>query len=208
MAYQILICPDALRDAASKLRSVNLTAPDELTAASAELQDCWEGAGAMSCVDALREMAKICQELEEEALTASEQISQNADSFEALDNGAQGLPIRIAPLRMLNAAAVAGKLFDFAPTGQIRVVPESVRAVAARCKAAADNIRDFGSNYNSVVNSLGSSWQGNAYSKFAEGAEELYNATKTIAEATDNLVEKLRYAAERYEEADQSVAGR
>ncbi len=215
MAFQIRVAPAALHGVAGNINNLADRMGDcgqQLRAAAAQLSNAWEGVGGSSAVQSLETIASSVTGCKDPIQAAADKLNSVANAFEALDSGTS-VPVvvpffeQIESLLTVVRSSLPGTwdLIQFlSPT--VRIVPEEVQAVAARCESIADEMRDIAKTLSSSVNSLGSSWEGKAYEKFMEGATAMILGLNNPAVSLDRFAETTRAAAIRYVELDESLS--
>lgn len=211
MAFQIRITPAALHAAAQRQRTVAETVAETsgiLTSLAAELGEAWEGSASIQALNALDELRSVAGNIGDGAGNSAERLMGVAQAFEALDEGG---PVSVAVLWdrdrfiKLVGCPMPKPQFPLMVIDNLRIVPEQVRAVAAKCKQVSDTYAETAAELNNMISELGKDWEGKAYNRFAEETGELASAFKRLSNAVDEFADRIRMMATRYEELDNSL---
>ena len=92
-------------------------------------------------------------------------------------------------------------------TGNIRVTPEQLHAIAGQLNAGAGNIESINAQLQSQVAPLGSDWAGMAQARFQELWAEWQRSSRGIQEALNGISQLMQRAGTSYADNESSVAG-
>lgn len=206
MALQIRISPDALRSAAEQQREIRESIVASLGAMEdirTILTESWEGMAATQALNALEDIRAAAKRVGEGVNEDAAKLNDIVSAFEALDSEGpvaviRKLPTGFVPMPILPA-------FLWAQPGSVRIVPDSVRDAAARCQKQADKFYEARDRFKQIVENLKNDWEGKACNKYVDESAEVVTALYQVGEALSELSNKLRSAATKYEELDNSL---
>jgi len=206
---QIRISSEALRSGAERHRTI-LTAIDDaasdLNAQVSLLRQAWEGNAGAQAVQTLEEIKNYADKLTEATGEGVNKLVGFCEAFEAIDQGEQSaiffrtLPTK--PFINLVGCPCPTIQFPFFQPGSVRIVPEELRAVAAKCSAIADTYTVRADDLRNSLQILQNEWEGNSFNRFSEETMELVSVYTKIYEEIMGFSDRLRKAAMRYEEID------
>lgn len=201
----ILISPDALRAAAERQRTI-VDNVDEtigrITSMTSELDEAWDGGASVQAVEVLQGLRISANGIRDGLQDGVSMLGGLAEAFEALDDG--GLPLAVS-VRFDSTKVLPGvphPFFTLAFSGQLRIEPDQVRDVAAQCEQIAEVYLAKANDLQNSLNTLESSWQGKSFNKFVATSTEQIDAMQKVSEALTEFADRIRNAANRYEEID------
>ncbi|MGM9603388.1 MAG: WXG100 family type VII secretion target [Faecousia sp.] len=204
----IRISPDALRAAAERQRNI-LSAVDEtktkMTSMTSELDQAWNGGASVQAIHTLQDLRKAADSIFDGLQDGASMLDGIAQAFEALDDGENSPLIAIRLDDRFNqrlGCPAPGPIFSLAFSGQLRIEPDQVRDVAAQCNQIAEEYVGKANELQNSLSTLESDWQGKSFTRFANMSTKLIGAFKEISEALNEFANKIRNAANRYEEID------
>lgn len=210
MAFQIRISPEVLRAAAERERAVAeavISAKEKLGSMYSDLNAAWDGGASNMALNSLQTLRDGASQIADGVGDGAEKLNGIAAAFEALDN--EGTLPGIAVMRPLDGAL---RILPGIPIkwiiglkGELRIIPDEVRVVANRSRALADEMEQTAQELRAILKTLEDSWEGRAYSKFAEDTYEQINAFLRMAEQLNEFGDELHKTAVRYEELDNTL---
>lgn len=206
---QIRVNPDALRAAAEQQRTIGAAidgALSTLQGISGELAGVWEGMGANSALTSLEEVKNGVGHATEIIEEGSQQLEGIAQMFESIDEGESPfIALRFDPARFVALKKIVAIPRAFFSTGVVRIDPDQVRALASSCNQVVQILDDAAGSYRTMVSSLSDNWEGNSHNKFVSEAEDVIVGVNNLREALQEIATRMRVAATRYEELDNSL---
>lgn len=209
MAGQIKVVPEALRAAAEQMRNIASSTEEIVDTGSSiafALDNAWEGKGSEAAINELEDLRVGGTRIVEQVRASAEMLETVASLFEAVDRG-EGTPVIAWKGAMLDGLINrrVGVNLLANTGGAVRIVPDQVRTVADRCRHLADGYESARASLRICLESLTGNWEGNAYSRFSEGCNEIQMAYSAIQIAATELAQAIVQAADRYEELDNSL---
>lgn len=209
MAFQIRISPEVLRAAADRHRAVAdavSNAREKLGNMYSDLNAAWDGGASNMALNTLQQFRDAAAQLGEGTNEGAEKLSSIAAAFEALDNEGAIAPIAIVR-KMGNLAALIGipPKWLIGLKGELRIIPDEVRVIGERSRALADEMEQTAHELRATLKTLENSWEGRAYSKFAEETYETINGFLKFADHLNEFGSELHRTAARYEELDNTL---
>lgn len=208
MAVQIRVVPDALREAADK-QSGFANKMEELgqsiQSVISILDQAWDGTASRVLLESLQEVKKSSESTQECMKENAEKIRSVAQAFEAIDDNETGFtPIRAVEFQLLRCPrpSIIGNLV--LKENSIRIIPEDVRAAAVRCSDVSQEYMDVRVMLQQSIEELKGNWEGNSYVKYSTECNEILSNLSEIDDVLSEISSKMRIAAMRYEEIDNS----
>lgn len=215
MAQQIRVSINDLRQSANELKSLQNSCIDlfeQMKSVSGKIDAAWDGAASNGLIDSFQDVAAQYQNLGEALEGGAQQLVGIADAFQEIEGSASSF---FSFHKFSDIALVVQKVQQLMDIGTIigavlagnviRVVPEELRAAASECQQISSATKELDSRTSSVINQLRSTWEGRAADRFGESMEEVLHATRTLADTVEEYGNKIRTAAQRYEEVDSNL---
>lgn len=211
---QIRISPDKLRSAANE--QITIMNEIEKSAAAMDqieerLRASWEGVAGRQ-IRSIVETTKVAvQKLAEEVQESAQDLNETARAFESIDNlnGSNYRTLHIIPgiFNNIIPSPIRPMILDFVifQSGEIRIVPDEVREIAAECKREANEIEEKKARFRVIVNKMRDDWEGNSCNKYMEGVEDIIRAFDEVIDSISEMADKMNMAANRYEEIDNTL---
>ena len=206
MSVQIRIIPEEVRNISGTQQTIAETignSVEQLTSASSLLSGAWDSEAALQMIDFIEQVEKALKSLNSHVFEGSSRLVEIANLFENIDGNLDS-PFSIAKMVSVNNVLMCpmfrGISWNTSSSGTIRIVPEDVRHVAELCDSVSTECHDISGQWNSTLEQLQAVWEGNAASKYYSTYSEVDSRLQDICDATDELANKLRLFADRYEE--------
>lgn len=212
MAYQIRVVPSELRAAANQQREVLSELRESvatLDSLRAQLDEAWDGQSGAAAVRLMLDLRRFLKEIAEGAVEDSaKSLDHVANCFESIDENGVMPPVMPRPdldeiLKTPDyngfASAILGVIQN------LRIIPEQVYQVSKQCDAQANKVQEQATQYMGISRGLAESWEGKAYDRYIDMAEQVYVGLNHIAQAITEYSQKIHNVAKYIEQVDNSL---
>ena len=212
MAYQIRVVPSELRAAANQQREILSELRESvatLDSLRAQLDEAWDGQSGAAAVQLLIELRNGLKSVTENGIEDSaKSLVHVANCFESIDENGAMPPVMPRPdlneiLKMPDfngfASAILGAIQN------LRIIPEQVYQVSKQCDLQANKVQEKATQYMGLSRGLAESWEGKAYDRYIDMAEQIYVGLNHIAQAITEYSQKIYNAAKYIEQVDNSL---
>ena len=209
MSVQIRIIPEEVRNIASTQKTIAETIGNnvkELSNASSVLSNAWDSAAALQMMNIIEQIEEVLKSLNDQVFEGASGLVEIANLFESIDanlDASVSVAKRIDPILAIKKCPLVGAIaWDTSSSGTIRIIPDDVRHVGELCNRVSTECQDIMGQWNSTFEQLQSVWEGNAANKYYSTSREVEEGLRDVSAAMDELANRLRMIADRYEEID------